>query len=113
TMRTPGDDMDLAAGYLVSEGAVWHRDHLPQICYCTTVSGRSEQDFNTLTVSVSPDIPEPRQRRAASMTSACGVCGVDSIGEVETSSHFPLSPPAEAPADTAGEIPDPDDDPVL
>ena len=37
-MRTPGDDMDLAAGHLVSEGAVWHRDHLPEICYCTTVS---------------------------------------------------------------------------
>lgn len=95
TMRTPGDDMDLAAGYLVSEGAVWHRDHVPQICYCTTVSGRTEQDFNTLTVSVSPDIPHPRQRRAASMTSACGVCGVDSIAEVETSSHFPMAPPVE------------------
>lgn len=89
TMRTPGDDMDLAAGHLVSEGAVWHRDHLPEICYCTTVSGRAEQDYNTLTVTLSPDIPAPRSARATTMSSACGVCGVDSIDEVRRSTHFP------------------------
>lgn len=89
TMRTPGDDMDLAAGHLVSEGAIWHREHLPEICYCTTVSGRAEQDYNTLTVTLSPDVPEPRSARASTMSSACGVCGVDSIDEVRRTTHFP------------------------
>lgn len=92
TMRTPGDDMDLAAGYLVSEGAIWHRDHLPEICYCTTVSGRTEQDYNTLTVTLSPDVPEPRSVRATAMTSSCGVCGVDSVAEVRKATHFPAEP---------------------
>ena len=94
TMRTPGDDMDLAAGHLVSEGAVWDRDHLPEICYCTTVSGRAEQDYNTLTVTLSPDVPEPRSTRSATMTSACGVCGVDSVDEVRRATHFPAEPAA-------------------
>lgn len=92
TMRTPGDDMDLAAGLLVSEGAIWDRDHLPEMRYCTTVSGRSEQDYNTLSLTVSPDVPEPRSARATAMTSACGVCGVDSIDEVRRATHFPLGP---------------------
>ncbi|MGX1767130.1 formate dehydrogenase accessory sulfurtransferase FdhD [Dietzia sp. NPDC055343] len=92
TMRTPGDDMDLAAGLLVSEGAIWDREHLPTIQYCTTVSGRSEQDYNTLSLTVSPDVPEPRPARTTTMTSACGVCGVDSIDEVRRTTHFPLGP---------------------
>lgn len=94
TMRTPGDDMDLAAGHLVSEGVIWHREHLPEICYCTTVSGRSEQDYNTLTVTLSPDVPEPEPARTSAMTSACGVCGVDSIDEVRRATHFPAEPSA-------------------
>lgn len=90
TMRTPGDDMDLAAGLLASEGAIWHREHLPEMRYCTTVSGRSEQDYNTLSLTISPDVPEPRSARTTTMTSACGVCGVESIDEVRRSTHFPL-----------------------
>lgn len=95
TMRTPGDDMDLAAGLLVSEGAIWDREHLPEMRYCTTVSGRSEQDYNTLSLTISPDVPEPRSARATTMTSACGVCGVESIDEVRRSTHFPLTPPGD------------------
>ncbi len=91
-LRTPGDDMDLAAGYLVSEGAVWHRDHVPEICYCTTVSGKSEQDFNTLTVTLSPDIPEPEPAGSPAMTGVCGVSGTDSIGEVDAGAHFQAEP---------------------
>lgn len=107
TMRTPGDDMDLAAGHLVSEGAIWHRDHLPEICYCTTVSGRSVQDYNTLTVTLSPDVPEPRSARATTMSSACGVCGVDSIDEVRRATHFPADPVAPL-IDSAGLLALPD-----
>lgn len=94
TMRTPGDDMDLAAGHLVSEGVVWQREQLPEICYCTTVSGRSEQDYNTLTVTLAPEVPVPELARSATMTSACGVCGVDSVDEVRRATHFPVEPVA-------------------
>lgn len=92
TMRTPGDDMDLAAGLLVSEGAIWQREHLPEMRYCTTVSGRSEQDYNTLSLTLSPDVPAVRSTRSTTMTSACGVCGVDSIDEVRRTTHHPARP---------------------
>lgn len=71
TMRTPGADFDLVAGWLVSEGAVAQPADIVGMRLC-----RDEQ--NTVEVVLSEGI-EPPAPRAFATTSACGVCGADTI----------------------------------
>lgn len=83
TMRTPGHDVDLAHGWLLSEGVVGAREDVVTAQHCT------DTDLNVLDVTVAPGVavPEPR---AFTMTSACGVCGKDSIEDVRTRTRWPL-----------------------
>lgn len=82
TMRTPGQDFELAAGFCVNE-ALAAPSHIRQVAYCTDVDLTSEQEFNvvTLTLGVPTDIPH-RHTGASAGSSACGVCGKDSVAEV-------------------------------
>jgi FdhD protein len=86
TMRTPGDDIDLAAGFLFTEGLLRDLDEVAQIRMC---------DENVAAVSVRPGT-EPLAARVAAnrnflTTSACGVCGKDSIASVRVRSAFDVS----------------------
>lgn len=89
TMRTPGDDIDLALGLLVGEGIISHRDHAPRAIFCSSADG--PHTYNVLNIGLAPDIagPDTRHRRGAAMTSACGVCGKTSIDAVRQQSTFP------------------------
>jgi FdhD protein len=81
TMRTPGHDFELAAGWLVHEGIARPGD-LAGVAYCTDVDLAPEQEFNVVTVTLSgPPVTDPGHRHDAqsSGSSACGVCGKDSI----------------------------------
>lgn len=82
TMRTPGNDFELAAGLLYSEGVLGGRDDIESIAYCTDASVRDDQKFNVVTMSmaVPPRVEWADARMSA--TSACGVCGADSIDDV-------------------------------
>ena len=80
TMRTPGHDFELAAGWLVHEGLVTAPPRT--IAYCTDADLTPEQEFNVVTVTL--DVPpsrDPGHRHAGSGSSACGVCGKDTIAE--------------------------------
>ena len=80
TMRTPGHDFDLAAGWLVHEGLVTAPPHT--IAYCTDTDLTPEQEFNVVTVTLDePPTRDPGHRHAGSGSSACGVCGKDTIAE--------------------------------
>ncbi len=76
TMRTPGDDFDLAVGYLVSEGIVADRSQVRGIRYCVDRVAGQQQHFNAVTVDLDGAMPdlEPLHRHGT-ITSACGVCG--------------------------------------
>ena len=80
TMRTPGHDFELAAGWLVHEGLVTAPPHT--IAYCTDEDLTPEQEFNVVTVTLDvPPTRDPGHRHAGSGSSACGVCGKDTIAE--------------------------------
>jgi FdhD protein len=85
TMRTPGHDFELASGLLRSEGLLPDRRHLHTVAYCTDNTLRPEQEFNVVTVTLTtppPRQPATRYDGPAAATSACGVCGTQSIDDV-------------------------------
>ncbi len=76
TMRTPGDDFELAAGLLYSEGILDDRDQIIDINYCGEKS-EGNAYHNTVTVNIEPSYTldlEKSQRRFLS-NSSCGICG--------------------------------------
>jgi FdhD protein len=92
TMRTPGHDFDLAAGFLVSEGVVAHGEELLAIRYCAGLPADGENTYNVLDVTLAPGVARPAVSldRNFYMTSSCGLCGKASIDAVRTRSHHPV-----------------------
>ncbi|MDR7414904.1 MAG: formate dehydrogenase accessory sulfurtransferase FdhD [Armatimonadota bacterium] len=81
TMRTPGHDFELAAGFLFTEGIVTHREEIARISYCVDPDLDPEQRYNVVNVELRTDaLPElPSLERHFYTTSACGVCGKASL----------------------------------
>jgi FdhD protein len=114
TMRTPGDDMDLAAGFLVSEGVVSREDELRAIRYCAgavTATGETtaSNTYNVLDVDLAPGVapPDPSLERSFYTTSSCGLCGKASLDAVRTQTRFDVSAdPMTVGADVLAVLPD-------
>lgn len=83
TMRTPGSDFELAAGFLYSEGIVSERDNIREITYCIDPNISGEQQYNIVTVDLhnAPSALERPERRFT-MNSSCGVCGKAAIDDL-------------------------------
>ncbi|ADD28671.1 formate dehydrogenase accessory sulfurtransferase FdhD [Meiothermus ruber] len=83
TMRTPGHDFELAAGFLLSEGLVRRREEIRRIAYCTDPS--EPQQYNIVNVELNaatlPDLA-PLERHFYT-NSACGVCGKASLENLQ------------------------------
>lgn len=77
TMRTPGHDGELAAGFLLAEGLIQARDQILNIT--TTETGKSIVDLQLTTAT--PTKPAPQ--REFLMTSACGMCGKESLEDLQ------------------------------
>ena len=79
TMRTPGEDLDLVAGFLFTEGVVDGADDIVAIAH---VDDPADPRGNTVDVRLSPGVPAHRRERAVRelfASSSCGVCGKASI----------------------------------
>jgi FdhD protein len=97
TMRTPGDDIDLTAGFLFGEGIITAAEDIVSITICTGERcGHDEHDGgagdvgNIADVTLRPGLSAGHARRNFLTTSACGVCGKASIAELSVSSQFDL-----------------------
>ncbi|MBD2497394.1 formate dehydrogenase accessory sulfurtransferase FdhD [Nostoc sp. FACHB-280] len=81
TMRTPGADFELAAGFLFSEGVINSKQDIDRMSYCTDESVDGEQRYNIINVQLKPGLNPDLQplERHFYTNSACGVCGKASI----------------------------------
>ena len=97
TMRTPGDDTELAAGFLVGEAIVHGRDDITamKVCDGTTCGHLDHSDDelgNIVDVALSPGAAVAvGARRNFMTTSACGVCGKTSINDICVLPQAPLT----------------------
>ena len=90
TMRTPGDDFDLAVGFLVSEGVVHDVDDVVGIRYCAGATADGANTYNVVDVQLAPGVPAPDAslERNFYTTSSCGLCGKASLEAVYTSAAW-------------------------
>ncbi len=97
TMRTPGDDFDLVAGYLVSESVVRAGDDIASMRYCgdpaSTLDADGRPTYNVVDATLGAGVPSPDASvyRRVATTSACGLCGRTSIDAVRATSTWPVA----------------------
>lgn len=84
TMRTPGHDEELAAGFLLTEGVLRTRSDIIEIAHCRSESGSAGGSGNILNVFLAPDVPLDMDRltRHVFSASSCGLCGKASIESI-------------------------------
>jgi FdhD protein len=90
TMRTPGDDFDLARGFLVTEGVVSADSDIAAIRYCAGAAADGVNTYNVLDVLLDDGVPAPDRslERNFYTTSSCGLCGKASLEAVRTISKW-------------------------
>jgi FdhD protein len=102
TMRTPGHDFELAAGFCFTEGLLAGAP-VRQCRYCGAGSA-VDSEFNVVSVETGGLAPPPRPRLTTT-TSACGICGTTAIDDLRERLH-PLPPTAPFPLAVLARVPD-------
>ncbi|KOV92677.1 formate dehydrogenase [Streptomyces sp. NRRL B-1140] len=110
TMRTPGDDFALAAGFLVSEGVLAGQQDLQNIVYCAGATDDGSNTYNVVDVKTAPglEIPDITLERNVYTTSSCGLCGKASLDAVRTTTRWPVAdtPPLRITPELLASLPD-------
>lgn len=93
TMRTPGDDFDLAVGFLVSEGVVRAAGDVVAARYCAGATDDGSNTYNVVDVALDPSLPplDVSLERNFYTTSSCGLCGKASLEAVRTASTWSVA----------------------
>ncbi len=96
TMRTPGHDVELAHGFLLTEGVIGTGDDVAAARYCNSVDEQGRNTYNVLDVDLAPGVapPDASVERNFYTTSSCGVCGKASLDAVKLKTrHSPAGDP--------------------
>lgn len=82
TMRTPGNDFELAVGFLFTEGIISSKNQIEHIKHC----GKFPNHQNTVRIDLTPatEIDFKKLERNFYTTSSCGICGKSSIAALTT-----------------------------
>lgn len=106
TMRTPGNDFDLAVGFLAGEGVIHRADEVASIRYCAGSTTEGSNTYNIVDVALAPGVvvPEMSMERNFYTSSSCGLCGKASLEAVRTASRWTVTedPVALTPATLSG-----------
>jgi len=88
TMRTPGNDAELATGFLFTEGIVKNKEDIANIHHCFIACAENKE--NVIQVSLNEGVVPNLQNTERNFytTSSCGVCGKGSINAIRTVSNF-------------------------
>jgi FdhD protein len=108
TMRTPGSDIELAQGFLLTEGIITGRDDIATVRYCQGATDDGVNTYNVLDVTLAPGVPTPDVdlTRNFYATSSCGVCGKASLEAVRLiSRHSPGDDPTTIAAEVLSALP--------
>jgi FdhD protein len=106
TMRTPGDDFELAVGFLFGEGIIKQRRDFVEVAYC--LDANEQQNFNIVSVMLMPDVSFDMSRldRHFYTTSSCGVCGKAALEALEIEGCDVLPPGFTVDADVIKSLPE-------
>jgi len=90
TMRTPGNDIDLVHGFLLTEGVIGGRDDVAVARYCAGVDEAGRNTYNVVDVTLAAGMAPPQVgvERNFYTTSSCGVCGKASLDAVQLVSRY-------------------------
>jgi FdhD protein len=108
TMRTPGSDIELAQGFLLTEGVIAQREDVLTVRYCRGAGDDGANTYNVLDVTLAPGVkpPDLDVTRNFYTTSSCGVCGKASLQAVRLITRYsPGDEPAAISADTLTAMP--------
>lgn len=91
TMRTPGNDVELAHGFLLSEGVISSAADVFSARYCDSVDDTGRNTYNVLDLALADGVPLPDTgvERNFYTTSSCGVCGKAALDAVKLKTRFP------------------------
>jgi FdhD protein len=91
TMRTPGHDVELAHGFLLTEGVIGKAEDVSTARYCDSVDDSGRNTYNVLDLALAEGTapPDTSVERNFYTTSSCGVCGKAALDAVKLKSRFP------------------------
>lgn len=109
TMRTPGHDVELAHGFLATEGVIGTKDDVLSARYCDGVDDEGLNTYNVLDIALAQHVPapDPSVERNFYTTSSCGVCGKASLDAVRLKTrHSPAADAATVTTEVLTTLPD-------